>query len=229
MGVENVLTLGEQRLPPLAGRGRRYRDFLILEAVEVLRQKSVLLSDYGLMLALRLRYNLHCPDKYGILPPVRGNRKSYSEALVHYSTPACIDYESLAPRINSEADNILSEIDNKVQKQHDLITGGIISHNLDINSWLVTGFFEGDGCATISLLFTSTYTVSPKIYMSMLSHRDNRIVLEIIQYFFKQPRFVWPAGVDRNFDYIYKKNNEPHSILRFSSLYFFQRRVSSLF
>lgn len=94
------------------------------------------------MLALRLRYNLHCPDKYGILPPVRGNRKSYSEALVHYSTPACIDYESLAPRINSEADNILSEIDNKVQKQHDLITKGIISHNLDINPWLVTGFLK---------------------------------------------------------------------------------------
>lgn len=63
----------------------------------------------------------------------------------------------------------------------------------------------------------------------MLSHRDNRIVLEIIQYFFKQPRFVWPAGVDRNFDYIYEKNNEPHLILRFSSLYFFKDVLAPFF
>ena len=224
---EKVLTVAGQPLLPLAGI--RYRDFLILEAVEVLRQKSVLLTDYGLMLALRLRYNLHCADKQGILPPVRGNRKSYEEALVHYSSPANIDYVALAPRFNSEADNILSEIDQKVEKQHTLITNGIIAQNLTVDPWLVTGFFEGDGGSTISILFHESNMVSPKILISMTSHRDNKIVLEIIQYYLKQPSFTWPDEVDRNFDYIYDKKQAPHSILRFFSLYFFKDVLAPFF
>ena len=217
---QNVLTVGKDHIPPLAGI--RYRDFLILEAVEVLRQKSVLLTDYGLMLVLRLRYNLHCAHKHGILPPVRGNRKSYEEAIVHYASPANINYVTLAPRINSEADNILSEIDLKVQEQHKVITNGIISCNLNVDPWFVSGFFEGDGCSTVSITFNQYNMISPKILISMVSHRENRIVLEIIQYFFKQLRFNWPEEVDRNFDYIYDKKQEPHSILRFFSLYFFK-------
>lgn len=224
---EKILSLGDDIIPPLAGT--RYRDFLILEAVENLRQKSILLTHYGLMLALRLRYNLHCKDKHGILPPIRGNRKSYEEALVHYSTPANIDYQSLAPRFNSEADNILSEIDQKVHNQHMLITGGILSQNLRVDPWWVTGFFEGDGCSTVSFVLNQWNTFVPRIGISMISHPDNKPVLEIVQYFFKQPHFSWPSQMNRNHDYIYEWSGHPYCSLRFFSLYFFRDVMAPFF
>ena len=91
---------GFQNLNPLVGI--RYRDYLIIDAIEKLRGEGRLSTGEGFLLALRLRYNLHCSDKTGILPKF-SQRKSYDEAVVFYSQPASIDYKTLQPLILDEA------------------------------------------------------------------------------------------------------------------------------
>jgi hypothetical protein len=72
----------------------RYRDFLILDTIEDLIANNAINTHLGFLLAIRLRYNLHCYSKNEKLQTV-SNRLSLDDAIVKYSQLVYIDYANL--------------------------------------------------------------------------------------------------------------------------------------